>query len=716
MAAALLPQSQVVRLIAQADAREFSLFLGAGASISSGVPSVGTMIAEWRRMVYEDDDNDVAALAQLSTEEAVKTVDAWCAEKYGEEWYENESEYSVLFERLYPSPRDRQKHVATKLEGAFPSWCYLYLANVVNSGYFNVVFTTNFDDLVNDALAIFLSQNPVVCAADSEVLSISTTADRPKVIKLHGDYLFERLKNTLDDLESLDPNMARKFKDFAKDRGMVVIGYAGRDRSVMSVVEELLKADDMYPLGIYWGVRATKDGAGKPVRDAQGRLQCNVGARVHQLAEMYPKRFHLFDCQDFDVFMARLHSALKLELPAVIAKPYETLFKSLAQLVDQAQSASLDATIKTHSAQLREQLEGPLAKASNADNLDLLQAQLALGQRDFRTALQLVEKHVARHPDDAVALTAWGDALAMQHEAESTVTALSAAPAKWQEAIQRDPHLLPPRYSLARHYARAQQLPEAIAVCEDLLARAQDDAWLHRTLASLYSGAGRHNDAQREIEKMIEREPQAGDLHAMKAMTLAQRGLLPEALESQKTAVTLQPNNAWFRITFASQLAGMRRWDEAGAEFERAIALDPKNLNFRLQITQFYAMRQQPHLARPHLQAAIAIEPNSAEAHGWLGQLHLFANEFAEAQREMEFTLGLTPKDGRLLWNLALLFAKQDRLALAEQFWKQAIEANPSMPEPYLWLCQLYGMQNRGDELQATLQELRRVVPPAAQQ
>ena len=46
----VLPQSQVIRIIAQADKREFALFLGAGASKSSGVPLTFEMIREWRQM------------------------------------------------------------------------------------------------------------------------------------------------------------------------------------------------------------------------------------------------------------------------------------------------------------------------------------------------------------------------------------------------------------------------------------------------------------------------------------------------------------------------------------------------------------------------------------------------------------------------------------------------------------------------------------------
>src|SRR5262249_33526179 len=155
--------------------------------------------------------------------------------------YGQEDEYSTLFETLFPNERARQKYVEPKIEHASPSWCYLYLADIIYSKKINVIFTTNFDDLVNEALTRYLGYNAVVCAADSEATSVSILTDRAKIIKLHGDYLFKQLKNTKEELSQLDPNMQSKFTEFGKQCGMVVIGYAGRDQSVMSVFESLMQ-------------------------------------------------------------------------------------------------------------------------------------------------------------------------------------------------------------------------------------------------------------------------------------------------------------------------------------------------------------------------------------------------------------------------------------------------------------------------------------------
>lgn len=298
----VLPQSQVIRLIAQADKREFTLFLGAGASKSSGVPLASEMIQEWRRIAFED------------REPADADFDAWCK---AQPWCDKDEEYSRLFEMLFPNERARQKYVEPKIEAAFPSWCYLYLANIVQAGYFNVIFTTNFDDLMNDALTMYLGYNPVVCAADSEVISISITTDRAKIIKLHGDYLFKRLKNTVEELKQLDPNMESKVREFGKQCGMVVIGYAGRDHSIMSLLEELMKDENSFPNGIYWGMRPNEQQA----------------SRVKELTTTFSKRFHLFQCQDFDLFMSRLHATLKLNLPQTVLQPYESLHNKFERLV-----------------------------------------------------------------------------------------------------------------------------------------------------------------------------------------------------------------------------------------------------------------------------------------------------------------------------------------------------------------------------------------------
>ena len=87
---------------------------------------------------------------------------------------------------------------------------------LIAAGYFNTVFTTNFDDLLNEAFYRFSHVRPVVCAHDSSISGVTITSDRPKIIKLHGDYLFDNIKTTLRETESLEMNMRMNFRSLQR--------------------------------------------------------------------------------------------------------------------------------------------------------------------------------------------------------------------------------------------------------------------------------------------------------------------------------------------------------------------------------------------------------------------------------------------------------------------------------------------------------------------
>lgn len=119
------------------------------------------------------------------------------------DWYDPSKEYSSLFERKYNLQRQRRIFVEKEVSDATPSLGYAYLTSLVNQTYFNTIFTTNFDDLINEAFYFYSDQRPIVCAHDSSIDSITVTSKRPKVIKLHGDYLFDDIKATTRETESL---------------------------------------------------------------------------------------------------------------------------------------------------------------------------------------------------------------------------------------------------------------------------------------------------------------------------------------------------------------------------------------------------------------------------------------------------------------------------------------------------------------------------------
>lgn len=228
----------------------YSIFLGAGASVTSGIRTASQLIDEWAKELYE----------RYQMRQAESADDAKRFFENGHSsWYSLDNPYSSLFEKKFDLPTQRRRFVEQEVDGKFPSIGYAYLTSLVDENFFNTIFTTNFDDLINEAFYLFSNSRPIVCAHDSSVHSISITSKRPKVVKLHGDYLFDDIKSTLRETESLEQNTKEKFVEFCKEYGLIVVGYSGSDRSIMDVLEFLARQENYLKNGIYWCFRSTDE-------------------------------------------------------------------------------------------------------------------------------------------------------------------------------------------------------------------------------------------------------------------------------------------------------------------------------------------------------------------------------------------------------------------------------------------------------------------------
>ncbi|MFP0727754.1 hypothetical protein ACLDX4_06705 [Acinetobacter baumannii] len=124
----------------------YSVFLGAGASVTSGIPTGGSLVKQWREEIYKEvfdsnieslKDNELEIINYLSKNEGI--------------WYNPQNEYSSLFERKFDLPSQRRRFVESIVDNKKPSIGYNYLINLVNEKAFNTIFTTNFDDLLNES-------------------------------------------------------------------------------------------------------------------------------------------------------------------------------------------------------------------------------------------------------------------------------------------------------------------------------------------------------------------------------------------------------------------------------------------------------------------------------------------------------------------------------------------------------------------------------------
>lgn len=263
----------------------FCLLLGSGASKSSGVKTGSELIEIWRDDVLTDTYKiDTTA---LTTEQKISHL-----KKLAGDWYSPAKEYSCLFEHKYPMIRQRRILIEKQSEGALPSIGYAYLVRITEAHYIRTIFTTNFDDLLNEAFYQFSTERPIVCAHDSSVSNISITSPRSKIIKLHGDYLFENIKTSVRETENLEKNTQEKLNEFLKEYGLIISGYSGSDDSIIQCLNAALSDNNYLRHGLYWCLRPDDE-----INDDQLKL-LRKESSFYVLAN------------SFDCLMAELHSGL----------------------------------------------------------------------------------------------------------------------------------------------------------------------------------------------------------------------------------------------------------------------------------------------------------------------------------------------------------------------------------------------------------------------
>lgn len=245
-------------------ARRFTLrsknlmwFLGAGASASAGIPTAWDLIWEFKQQLYISQRRvSPQSVSDLSSP-AIRTLLQAHIDSLGNLPAPGApEEYAGLFEAVYPSEGDRRSFIDAKMVGAKPSYGHLALATLMRGNLTRLVWTTNFDPLVADACAKVYDGTGALATGtlDAPNLAVQCIAEErwPVEVKLHGDFRSRRLKNTDDELRHQDSRFRQLLVGSCQRFGLVVVGYSGRDESIMATLEEALEQGQPFPSGLFW--------------------------------------------------------------------------------------------------------------------------------------------------------------------------------------------------------------------------------------------------------------------------------------------------------------------------------------------------------------------------------------------------------------------------------------------------------------------------------
>jgi Tfp pilus assembly protein PilF len=628
--------------------RSYAFILGAGASVSSGIPSGKSLAQDWLNIIHKRecmDDADINAWLSDDPLDCKGSLSVATAAEF----------YPRIFERCFRGDHDSgYAALEAAMDGKTPGIGYSFLAEIIATTRHKVVVTTNFDNLVADALAMHAHQSPRIVGHEALAGFVRPYSRRPLIAKIHRDLLFSPINDQagVDELSEPWKNALRKlFQHYTP----IFIGYGGNDGSLMGLLDSLQMGEIAGQM--IWCYRDD------PPRQALDVLEKHNGIRVK--------------ISDFDEFMLRLAGRLIKDFDAF------SIANRIKTMGDERSEAYRKLTTDLHASLTKgntEQKEaGALLSRSARDEDGWWSRQMrANAEPDLEKRRAIYAEAVKLFPTSGGLHANFANFLCDE------IGDFDLAEEMYIRALELEPKLgiIPGNYASFLSEQR-NNVNEAEKMYKKALELDPRNANIMGNYANFL------NDKRMDLD--------AADLVYAKALELApahpinisnyatflseKRGKYDEAELLFKKLLELQPTDPDFAGNYAQFLAHRRQDPEAAKlVYERVLEATPKNAaNLRNYANFLWVHQGNIPAAEANFKSAIELDPSDAHAHRLYAEFLSDAKrDFIEADAEFKKAVEISPQDADLAVRYAsFLYIQSKDLLGAEAEFRRAHTLDP---------------------------------------
>lgn len=681
--------------------QRYCFVLGAGASRASGIRTGEEMMREWRNELKQ---RGTAYIGDCAQELGLDPKDY--AFLFSEDHVLKNEDYFTLFDlRFAGKPNVAYAYLEREMEEKYPSYGYYPLAMLLSNTQNRLIITTNFDTLIEDALYTYTFRHPLVVGHESLASYIANDARHPVIAKIHRDLLFQPL-NRKQDMDQLKNEWKAPLRSALSRYIPIVIGYAGGDRTLMTLLEE------MELNGIYWcHLGEPSDKIKEIVEKQNGYLVKILGFDevMFQIGDRFSKEAGFTDPCQYMMEQAEKRCGLYQKSFDEIKKKYEIQKRSedeqplsrdmqddvfrLTDAMDRydgqrsAPAGEKPDAAKLVSKALRELLSGNLEKA-----VELYTEAIALapGNADYYNRRSVVLYKMRRYED-----TLRDDTKAIEldpsnpdyyysrgltfHEMKHYKEAFRDK----SKAIEMDPSK--PEYYYSRNITR-YEMKEYDGALQDVnkaieMDPSKPDYYYSRGIT--FHVMKRYEDALRDKSKAIELDPSKPDYYSSRSNTLHSMGRYEEALQDDTKSIELDPSKPKYYYSRSITLHAIKRYEDALKDKSRAIELDPSNADY------YYSRGLTLHAMKRYEEAlqdttkAIELDPSKSDYYYSRGITFHEMKHYEEALRDKSKAIELDPSKPDYHSSLSVTLHEMGQYEEAIQADTKSIELNPGNPAYY---------------------------------
>ena len=563
----------------------FCFILGAGASVSSGIPTGAELEYRWMEDMEKSpglEEVQVAAKAlkekgQLDYEfEEIEKV--WKDAKMQKQTsLPSEYYFDIYTMRFHPNYRNGYHYLENLMEHAKPSFGYHPLSLLLaDGGGSNLVITTNFDNLVEDSLFLYTDKKPLVI--NHELLAEfagDLNIRRPVIAKIHRGIFFDPL-NRAEETKKLHGKWKEVLEKVFQNYTPIVIGYGGGDSSLMGVLEE---ESVTMKNGIYW---CYVEKYGLPSDKIQTIIENKNGYLVHTAG--------------FDAVMVALGNALFSDR----IKPQRTeeylTDKINIQIVNYGKEYNR-FTAEENDEKLRTGEQSNESEKELKKDIEELKAGVNWLDGEREKLKQMTVGDYSRQ----------GDRYYNAGEYEKSIE-------YYDKVIELRPTAMA-YYDRGCAYAGLEEWEKAIEDCTKAIELNPDYGTAYTNRGYVYDSLGEWEKAIVDCTKAIELNPNDGAAYTNRGSAYDSLGEMEKAIADYNKAIELNPNDGAAYNNRGYTYNNLGEMEKAIADYTKAIELDPDDARPYKHLGVIWKKRDDLRKAEKYLTKAIELNPKYKEAY-----------------------------------------------------------------------------------------------------
>jgi tetratricopeptide (TPR) repeat protein len=555
------------------EGREKSIvFLGAGASVSAGIPLTSTIV---RHIKIKFCNNPII-------KECIKTM--------------NDDYYSLMGALTADERRDLFHFYVTR-EKVKLNIANIYLAQLLKLGYIDYIVTVNFDDLILKACTLYNFLPPVYDI--SNIKTITTTDIRKNsVIYLHGQYFGQWLLNNPDELQKVEDEVLRLFNAIKTRRTWIIVGYSGNDG-----IFDKIKSLGSFSNELFW---------------IKKRLDDRNDINIINFLQTTNLNVNKIEGYYADSFFLKLHAELSkldrnLNAPEIISKPF-TFVKSVLQTINEVnEDNELNNNVKQMLTLCNERIDKAINEYEEEGTVDNLKQRIvdAILKDNFsdELALSFEDEIKIKNYEEALEQLSWyynewGAELLLSAKDDDSVS-INESVEKLRKACQLNPNDAKNLFNLGNgllKLGRIERKKEIFEECFKVFEKASllepNDYAIYNNWGNSLSQLGKLENQEDVFKNAIEKYETAFKLNnnnsnvlfnwASALLSLGMltniKGFFEQSIEKYNSATILSPNdgNIFYSLGVAlSRMANNEQsesiYNESIEKFKKAMELKPND-------------------------------------------------------------------------------------------------------------------------------------------